>query len=196
MRTDAQRLGPLQDSELNPAQEGIIAPFRDVGAAFGVARSMVRHPRMLAAFRVWASYVMIDKNKLAAREREIVALRTAWQIKSGYVWSRHLGYATNAGLTDEEREATKRDLGAHPWSAADAALIKASDELVNDFFISDGTWAELSSHFDEEQCIDVIFVAGHFCMLGAYLNTAGVPIDPDVPLDPELDMRKKGGKRR
>lgn len=190
MRTDNQRLGPLKDEELNEEQEKIIAPFRAVNAAFGVARSMARHPRMLTAFRTWATYVMIDQNKLPAREREIVALRTAWLIKSGYVWSRHLSYAKNAGLTDEEREATKRPVTDHKWNAADAALIKSADALVTDFFIPDDVWAELSAHFDAEQCIDVIFVAGHFCMLGMFLNTAGVPIDPDVPLDPELDMRK------
>jgi 4-carboxymuconolactone decarboxylase len=189
MRTDTQRLAPLQDSELDTAQEEIIAPFRNVGAAFGVVRSMARHPRMLTAFRTWATYVMIDKNALPAREREIVALRTAWLIKSGYVWSRHLAYAKSVGLTDEEREATKRPISDHDWSPADVALLKSTDGLVTDFFIPDDAWAELSAHFNEEQCIDVIFVAGHFCMLGAYLNTAGVPIDPDVPLDPELDMR-------
>jgi len=188
-------LGPLKDEELDAAQEAIIAPFRAVNAAFGVARSMARHPRMLTAFRTWATYVMIDKNKLEGREREIVALRTAWLIKAGYVWSRHLWYATNVGLSDEEREATKRPVTAHNWSAADAALIKATDALVSDFFIPDDIWAELSAHFDEEQCIDIIFVVGHFCMLGMYLNTAGVPIDPDVPLDPELDMRAGGGTR-
>jgi len=184
-------MGPLKDEELDSEQEEIIAPFRKVGADFGVSRAFVRHPRALAAFRVWATYVMIDKNPLPEREREIMALRTAWHIKAGYVWSRHISYAHKAGLTDEEIEALKRPISERDWSAADKALIAAADALVADFFIPDDVWEQLAAHFDDRQCMDAIFVVGHFCMLGMFLNTAGVPIDRDVPFDPELDMRPK-----
>jgi alkylhydroperoxidase family enzyme len=129
---------------------------------------------------------MVDKNKLAEREREIVALRTAWAIKAGYVWSRHIPYGVKAGLSAEEMEALKKPISAHPWSAADIALIKSADALCKDYFIPDDVWAELSAHFDAEQCIDAIFVAGHFVMLGMFLNAAGVQIDPDVIDDPDL----------
>jgi alkylhydroperoxidase family enzyme len=183
-------MGPLPDAELDAEQDAIIAPFRDLGVDFNVTRAFVRHPRALAAFRTWATYVMVEKNPLPAREREIMALRTAWNIKSGYVWSRHLSYARDAGLLDEEREALKLPVEARDWSAADACLIRAADALVADFFIPDDLWHELSAHFDDRQCMDAIFVVGHFCMLGMFLNTAGVPIDEDVPLDPELDLRR------
>ena len=189
MRTDTPRMGPLSDEELDSEQQEIIAPFRKVGADFGVSRAFVRHPVALAAFRTWATYVMLTPNPLGEREREILALRTAWLTKSGYVWSRHLSYAHKAGLADDEIEALKRPPGARGWSAADAALIEAADALVSDFFIPDGIWQRLSAHFDDKQCMDAIFVVGHFCMLGMFLNTAGVPIDSDVALDPELDMR-------
>lgn len=187
MPMNPPRLPPLQDHELNEAQEENIAPFRAMGGALNVVRTMTRHPRMLAAFRVWATYVMIDKNKLPVREREIMALRTAWGIRSDYVWSRHLSYARQAALTDEEIDALKRPVDAHPWQPADRALILAADELIATFFISDEVWAQLTAHFEEEQIIDAIFVVGHFIMMGSFLNVAGAPLDGDVPYDPELD---------
>jgi alkylhydroperoxidase family enzyme len=189
MRTDTPRLPPLTDEQLDTEQEAIIAPFREVGADFGVSRAFVRHPVALKAFRTWATYVMIERNPLPEREREILALRTAWLIKSGYVWSRHISYSQKAGLTDEEREALKRPIAERDWSAADAALIAAADALVVDFFLPDDIWAQLAAHFDDKQCMDAIFIVGHFVMLGMFLNTAGVPIDRDVELDPDLDMR-------
>src|SRR5690348_7453579 len=118
MRTDTPRMAPLSDEELDSEQEEIIAPFRKVGADFGVSRAFVRHPVALAAFRTWATYVMLTPNPLGEREREILALRTAWLIKSGYVWSRHISYAHKAGLADDEIEALKRPPGARGWSAA------------------------------------------------------------------------------
>jgi alkylhydroperoxidase family enzyme len=189
MRTDTPRLPPLTDDQLDAEQEAIIAPFRQVGADFGVSRAFVRHPAALKAFRVWATYVMIDKNPLPEREREILAMRTAWRVRSGYVWSRHVPYGRKVGLTEAEMEAIKRPIAEGGWSAADAALIATADALVADFFVPDAVWAELSSHFDDRQCMDAIFCVGHFTMLAMFLNTAGVPIDPDVTLDPDLDAR-------
>ena len=189
MRTDTPRMGPLEDKDLDAEQEEIIAPFREAGVDFGVSRAFVRHPAALAAFRTWATYVMLRPNPLAQREREIMALRTAWLIKAGYVWARHIAYAHKAGGTDDEIAALKRPVGEHGWSAADAALIEAADALVIDFFIPDDIWERLSAHFNDKQCMDAIFVVGHFCMLGMFLNTAGIPIDGDVALDPDLDMR-------
>lgn len=189
MRTDSPRMGPLSDEELDAEQEEIIAPFRKVGADFGVSRAFVRHPVALSAFRTWATYVMLTPNPLGERGREILALRTAWLIKSGYIWSRHISYANKAGLAEDEIEALKRPVGSRAWNEADAVLIEAADALVADFFIADDIWQRLSVHFDDRQCMDAIFVVGHFCMLGMFLNTAGVPIDEDMHLDPELDMR-------
>lgn len=187
MPNDKPRLPPLTDAELNPEQEKIIAPFRAVGADFGVSRAFVRHPRALAAFRVWATYVMIDKNALPEREREVVAMRTAWRIKAPYVWSRHISYGQKAGLSDAEMAALKRPIAEHAWSAADIALIRAADELVAHFNLTDEVWDALSAHFTEEQCIDAVLCCGHFCLLGMFLNTAETPLDPDVPGDPDFD---------
>ncbi len=181
------RMPPLRDEQLNAAQEEVIGPFRAMKADFNVSRIFVRHPRALAAFRVWATYVMIDKNALHEREREIVAMRTAWQIKAPYVWSRHISYGQKAGLSDAEMAAIKRPESEHNWSAADLSLIRAADQLVKNFNLTDAVWDALSSHFTEEQCIDAILCCGHFCLLGMFLNTAGAELDYDVPHDPDFD---------
>jgi alkylhydroperoxidase family enzyme len=189
MRTDTPRLPPLKDDEMDAEQEAVMAPFRELRADFAVGRAFVRHPAALKAFRVWATYVMSDNNPLPPREREILALRTAWRVRSGYEWSRHVLFARRAGLRDEEMQALKRPIAEGGWSARDAALVATADVLVADFFVPDDLWSELASHFNERQCMDAIFTVGHFTLLAMFLNTAGVPIDPDVTLDPDLDAR-------
>ncbi|MBT2187375.1 carboxymuconolactone decarboxylase family protein [Sphingobium nicotianae] len=187
MRTKTPRLPGLTNEQLTPEQEEYFAPLRDRGIDSHVLRSLLRHLRASKAFRTWSAYSMGGGNKLADREREVVAMRTAWLIKAGYVWSRHIPYGTNAGLTAEEMEALKKPISAHPWSDADIALIHLAEDQVANFFISDKVWAELNAHFDEEQIIDAIFVCGHFMMLGMFLNSAGLPIDDDVVADPDLE---------
>lgn len=190
MRTSTPRILPVKDEEMDAEQEEVSAPFRKMGARFGVSQTFLRNPKALNAFRLWSQYAMSETNELRPREREILALRTAWLIKSGYEWSRHIPFGRRAGLTDEEMEALKKPISSRAWSAPDAALIETADALVDDFYVPDDIWAKLSKHFSEKQRIDAILVVGHFVLLGMFLNTAGVQIDADVKLDPDLDMRR------
>jgi len=62
----------------------------------------------------------------------------------------------------------------------------AADELVGDHFISDGAWARLRAHFDEKQCMDVVFTVGQYTQVSMLLNTFGVQLDAGQTLDPDL----------
>jgi len=72
------------------------------------------------------------------------------------------------------------------WSAADRALILASDELHADQFITDATWAALKAHFTDKQCMDVVFTAGQYTQVSMILNSFGVQLDAGQTLDPDL----------
>ena len=63
---------------------------------------------------------------------------------------------------------------------ADRALLRATDELMRDHFVSDATWAALCEHWSEEQRIDLVFAVGQYCMVSMALNTFGVQIEPGV----------------
>ncbi len=91
-----------------------------------------------------------------------------------------------AGLTDAEIVAIKQGADAPGWSAADAALIRASDELHTRQFIGEATWKALTAHFSPKQCMDVVFTAGQYTQVSMLLNTFGVQLDEGQTLDPQL----------
>jgi alkylhydroperoxidase family enzyme len=66
---------------------------------------------------------------------------------------------------------------AEGWSAHEAALLRAADELQRDSRISDGTWAELAETYDTEKLMEATMVVGHYQMLAGALNTFGVELD-------------------
>lgn len=53
MRTDRARLTPLDDSQLDPAQEELMEPFRRSGRDYNIFRTFARHPDALKAFLGW-----------------------------------------------------------------------------------------------------------------------------------------------
>jgi alkylhydroperoxidase family enzyme len=150
-----------------------------------IFRTMVTAPKAAKGFLAWGNYVLSKKNDLPAREREIVILRIGYLCKSGYEWTQHVRIGLREGLTEDEIARIKQGADAG-WSAADAALIRAADELVADHFITDATWAELGKHFSDKQRMDVVFTVGQYTQVSMILNTFGVQLDAGQTLDPEL----------
>ena len=184
MRLTKPRFAPLSDAELTPEQEEALKDFRP-GPVLNIFRTLARAPKALARFNAWGGYVLSRRNDLPAREREIVILRTGVLCKSGYEWTQHHRIGLREGLTGEEIERIKQGAGAG-WNAADAALIKATDELHADQFITEPTWAELGRHFTDKQRMDVVFTCGQYTQVSMMLNTFGVQLDEGQTLDPDL----------
>lgn len=189
MRTDTPRLPPLTDSELNPEQGAVMANLRGTSGDTNIVRTFVRHPALLKAYNVWASHSFSQSNALSKRDSELVTMRTLWQCKAGYQWSRHVPMGLQAGLTQAEIAALKQPVAAGSWNERDAVLLQCVDMLVAECFIGDDLWGRLCGHFSELECIDAIFLCGRYVMAAMFVNTAGTPIDPDVRLDPDFDLR-------
>ncbi len=190
MRTNTPRLAPLKDDDLDSEQEDVVARFRKTGSDFAIGRTFLRHPALLRAYNVWASHTFSSDNTLTKRESEIVTMRTVWLCKAGYQWSRHVPMGLRAGLTEVEIDALKKPVERGAWIDRDAVLIRCVDALVADHFIEDDLWTQLSAHFSDKQCMDAIFICGRYAMTAMFLNTAGTQVDPDVTLDPDLDLRE------
>jgi 4-carboxymuconolactone decarboxylase len=191
MRLAEPRIAPLTDEEMDADQKELAAPMAaNGGRVINIFRTLIRAPKAARGFLAWGNYVLSRRNDLPPREREIVILRTGFLCRSGYEWTQHVAIGLRAGLTAEEVARIKLGAteagGAASWTAADAALIRASDELHADQFISSPTWAELGRHFTEKQCMDVVFTIGQYTQVSMILNTFGVQLDPGLTLDPDL----------
>lgn len=184
MRLTKPRIAPLADADLSPEQTEALEAFRP-GPVLNIFRTLAHAPKALTRFNSWGGYILSRRNDLPAREREIVILRTGYLCKSGYEWTQHHRIGLQSGLSADEIARIKQGAEAG-WSAADAALIRATDELHADQFITELTWAELRRHFSEKQCMDVVFTAGQYTQVSMMLNTFGVQLDPGQTLDPDL----------
>lgn len=186
MRLSQPRLAPLEDDELTPEQAEALRPVREGSmGVLNIFRTLARAPKALTRFNQWGTYVLSRRNDLPPRQREIVILRTGWLCRSGYEWAQHVEIGLQAGLTRDESERIKKGAEAG-WNTADAALIRATDELVADQFIGDASWAELGRHFTDKQRMDVVFTAAHYTQVSMILNSFGVPLEAGQTLDPEL----------
>ena len=185
MRLDAPRIPPLDEAEMTDEQRQALEPFSRGRRAINIFRTLARAPKALARFNEWGGYVLSRRNSLPPREREILILRTGFLCKSGYEFTQHTRIGLAEGLTDAEIGKIKAGADAG-WSDADAALIRAADELVSGHFVSNATWDALGRHFDDKQRMDVVFTVGQYTQVSMFLNTFGVQLDEGQILDPDL----------
>jgi alkylhydroperoxidase family enzyme len=176
---DVPRLQPVTAHDATDEQRELLQSVATSDDwAINIFATLVRHPGL---FRRWLPFGgKLLASKLPARERELLILRTGWLCQAEYEWGQHVVIGRGTGITDEDIERVKK--GADGWSDPfDATLIRAADELHETGCISDETWGELASRYDERQLIEVPMLIGHYHMVAFTLNSLGVQREPGVP---------------
>ncbi len=186
MRLTTPRVAPVPADGWTEEQREIVEPMLARGPILNIFRTLLTHPAAARAFLVWGGYILGRKCTLPPREREIVILRTGFLCRSGYEWTQHVPIARRAGLTDAEIARIKLGADAPGWSEADAALLRATDDLHREQFVTEPVWAELTRHFGERQRMDMVFTAGQYTQVSMLLNSFGVQLDEGQVLDPDL----------
>ena len=179
MRLSEPRVPPVREEDLDEEAREFLQTVGREGRVLNIYRTLAAHPKLLKRWGVFGTHVLY-KSTLPARERELLILRTGWLCRSEYEWGQHVIIAGAAGVTVEEIERVKAGPEVEGWVPFDAALLRAADELHNDAFISDATWAALSEWFDTQQLIDVIFAVGQYHVVSMALNSLGVQLDEGV----------------
>jgi alkylhydroperoxidase family enzyme len=196
MRLKEPRVAPVPEAAIDETLRAAIAPLQPTAQILNIYKCLARSPETLSAFLPWGRFILSRQNELPTREREIVILRIGFLSKSGYEWTQHRRIGLREGLTEAEIEAVKVGHEASTWSKADAALIRATDELHADQFVSGPTWSALEEHFTEKQRMAVVFTAGQYVLVSMLLNTFGVQLDEGQTLDPDLDWPARAGAVR
>ena len=132
--------------------------------------------RLLHPFLDWAGALAM-RGRLPAREQEVCALRISHLCGSAYEWDEHVNFAAEAGLTSDEIDIVGTYPDRRPASAADAALLDATDQLHHNAAVDDATYARLAEHFTPEQLVEIPMVVGQYTMLS--MLTGFIGIGPD-----------------
>ena len=174
------RISPLPESEWNDELRPILQatpPGFDVRLGDNnIFPTLARHGEL---FRAWLPFggFLLGRGVLPARERELLILRTGYNCASEYEWGQHVRLSEGLGIAREDILRVAAGADAPGWSAGDATLLRAADELHAQAKISDATWSALSERYDERGLLEITMLVGHYHMVAFALNSAGVELD-------------------
>jgi len=174
------RIPPLPESEWDDTLRPILqARPPGLGSRLGennIFSTVARHGDL---FRAWLRFggFLLGGGVLPARERELLILRTGYNCASDYEWGQHVRIAANLGMDREEILRVAAGPQADGWSAADATLLSAADELHESAKISQVTWARLAEAYDERGLIEIAMLVGHYHLVAFTLNSLEIELD-------------------
>ena len=182
MRLSEPRIAPLPPSEWDADSAERMKKAMGNNPP-NILKTLVNHPKLYKRWAVFGNHILAQ-NSMPPREREIAMLRIGWLCNSEYEFGQHTVIGRDCGLTDDEilRITKGADAG---WEGFDKVLIAAVDELHEDAFVGDATWAALNEHYDQNQVMDFVFTVGQYTLVSMVLNTFGVQLDDGVPGYPE-----------
>jgi len=176
MRPKAPRIAPLDEKDWSAEQRELLAPIVRSGKVYNIFKTLVRYPKLLKRWLPLGNHLLF-KSSLTPRDRELLILRTAWLARAEYEWGQHLVIAEREGLSRPEIERVAAGPESPGWSAGEAALLRAADELFRDTCIGEATWSALRERYGTPEIMDIVFTVGAYAMLAMALNSFGVPLD-------------------
>ena len=166
---------PLPISAWNPSLQHVVDDMH--GHPLNIHALMANNPRLLDAWWSLRMY-LVNGGDLTQRHCELVILRIAVHMKSWYEWASHVIRGIDSGLTVDEIQKIRSDVGE--WSDADAALLRAVDDVTVNNCISEATRTRLQKHFTNQQMLDIVLLHGMYQKLGCLINTFGLELDEHV----------------
>jgi alkylhydroperoxidase family enzyme len=166
---------------------------RELGEAMGMPATRTQSPafRTVAnnpgVARVAFSQLMqlLENNKLDTRLRELMIMRIGWVTGSGYEWTNHWRVATGAGIPPEDILAVRDWHNSGRLSAADKAILAATDECLGGKSISDAVWAEVAKHVpDPAQQVEFVIAMGNWMMFSLLFRNLRISLGDGVMLWP------------
>ena len=177
------RIQPVSLADADPETRellGSLSTLRgDDAEVLNVFRTMAQHPKLMKRWLVFGNHVLA-KSTLAARDRELLILRTGWNCRAPYEWGQHVAIARGIGIGDDEIARVAEGPAAGGWSEADAVLLRAADELHEHQTLADDTYAALATRYDVQNLLDLVFTVGQYHVVSMALNAFRVDREDDV----------------
>lgn len=153
-------------------------------AGSGTAALCPNNLDMCRKFSAFTSH-FVTGYTIPLRDKELLILRTAWLSRGNFVWGRHTLTGKKAGMTDEEISRVTQGPEAKGWSAFEAVLLRAADELHTSRFVTDATWHSLAQRYTENQLVEVVLIVGNYTLLTMFQNSMGMQLEAGIKGLPE-----------
>jgi alkylhydroperoxidase family enzyme len=179
-RPRAPRVPPLEPP-YEPELQALLARMTppDAPEILALFRVLAHHPQLAERMTGWGGFLLGRRATLPLRDREIVIDRACARCGAEYEWGVHVAaFAQAAGLTPEQNRAIA-DPSADDASLSerDRLLVALVDQLHETAHVTDELWGQLAQHWNTQQLLELLMLAGWYRAISYVCNAARVPLE-------------------
>jgi alkylhydroperoxidase family enzyme len=176
-----QRIKSLSVDELDDEALELVANMRkslkssttEISDVFAL---MLRHPGLFRC-QMETGLQLLGKGEIGPRDRELAIMRVGWWCRAPFEWGEHVRVAKRYEISDEEIERVTQGSSAPGWSEHDRAILRAVEELLTDYMITDETWEVLARTWNERQLMEFPVLVGQYFLTALQQNSLRVRLD-------------------
>ncbi len=129
---------------------------------------------------------LLDKGSITVSDRELIILRTCGLCGAEYEWGVHAAiFADEAGISQAQiADTTAATSNLSLWSPQQQLLITLSEQLHNTNRVEDTLWKKLQTHYQAEQLIELVMVAGLYHAVSFMVNACQITPESFAPTFP------------
>lgn len=189
------RLTPLFNRDLNHAQRAmweslVQSPrgsraLRPEGFLTGPFDALLRSPGLGAAAANLGTVIRFESS-IEPRLRELAIATVAAHWRARWAWYRHAEIALQAGISESVLTAIAAGQVPSCEDSAEALVYDFVDSLVRTGTVEDEVYDRTRSLLGEPTLVELVALAGYYCMECLVLNAFAVPLPAGerVPWDP------------
>ena len=183
---ESPRIAPLEPP-YEPSVNAELTKWMPPGAGMdplALFRTMSRNSGLAEAMRPFGAHLLSRRSGLDKLAREVVIARVCANNGCSYEWGVHVvAFAGAAGMSQEQIDATALPgVDDALWAPREAALLRFTDALCARGSVDDAEWAAVGQHFDDEQMLTLLALAGWYHVISFITNGARVAQEPWAPV--------------
>jgi alkylhydroperoxidase family enzyme len=183
------RVSRLSLEEAKAAAEEVKVPA--AMAELNIFRVLLRRPVLAKAVNDQL-LALLFRGKLDVRLRELVILRIGWVTDSVYEWTQHWNVAVGLGLDAADLLAVRDWRDADRFGPAERAVLRATDETLQNGVISPATWAECEPHVGgPDELLELVVAIGNWRHISSILRSLEIPLEEGMEAWPPDGRRPR-----
>jgi len=128
-----------------------------------VTRALANSPKLAFLSGSMARYIR-HESRVDPRLRELAIIQVGYSTRSAYEYTHHIKIGFSFGVTPDDLRAIARETAGHSTRLEPIAktVLRAAREMTDLATLSDATFAELRTAFDNEQLVDLLYTIANY----------------------------------
>ena len=168
---------PIEEAQTRAKAVGISEQM----ANLSVFRVLLQHPNLAKRVHDLLMSLLFTDNKLNPRLRELLIMRIGWSTGAVYEWTQHWRVATQMDIPEAHILAVRDWENSDVLSEEDKAILKATDDVVRQGYISEASWDACCTYLKtEEERLELVLAIGNWGLFSQLLRSLNIPLEDGI----------------